>query len=505
MRALDQLEVDGRPVALARISLDLRGDAACPGASVVFALSVGTESLGSIAVPMAEIGVPLGYAEAKLREGSDEGYRLPSSIVDFIRSALDPDLPIYITFETPYGYLPGVPWERLGVEQLGRPVLRLGAAPVRPVRSDTRLDIGICCSFPAHEDVDREQVLADVISQIPTDVLREVWLHIFVDADFHTALRDRGGLVDLDTSIRFYRAEEAQLYLQSNPVESESNGIDVADRLEHPWLVWMRGALGNLSLDAVHFINAGYLGRSRPGLRFASSETPGLEDAGSRLIGSREINFFLEQVGAWAVTFSSPPGNSSPLGLRMLYSEVSRGLNVPSILHDIAADRASGDDAWARALREGYVHIFARGYSPPPNVPYSPALTVTSHPSWGTRSVGDALDIRMQKLLEDGSPQRLYRSLPAPQDIPSWVSAHQRRLEKTIAGIASMPEADRDSARDAGVLDALRFTSDLVAKYTAQSDDVSAVERVGEVGMVLTVFNAEAAATGATANDSWTL
>jgi hypothetical protein len=457
VKFLSQLEVDGRPIALARISLDLRSGAARSDSRVIFALSMGSQSFGSIAIPVAEIGVPLGYGEAKSRERSDDGYFVPDSIIDFTRSALEPDQPIYLSFETPYGFLPGLPWERLGTERLQRPILRLGAAPVRPVRSETTLDVAFCCSLPAGDGaVPPAQVVEHLISQIPPDLPQRARVHVFVEAELYPMLSDRFDALGHPASIRLYEPSGAEQFV--NPRPSGSEMIE-ADQLENPWLLWMRDALRDLSLDGVHFVSPGYLGRNRPGLRFANSPVHEFEYTGSRVVGSRQINLFLEQVGAWAVAFSSPPGNTSVLGQRMLFDEVSRTLNGPAILHDIAADGTG------HALKEAYWHIFAPREAP---LPRSPALALATHPAWVGGVPADASGVRMQALVDEYSLQGRVSSLVSGEDTPSWVSAQQRRLEKTIAAIAAVPEADRDLAHEAGVLDALRFTADLVAKYAPQ-------------------------------------
>lgn len=462
MRFLSQLEVDGRPIALARIALDLRAGATRSKARVVFALSIGSQSFGSIAIPAAEIGVPFGHGEAKSRERSDDGYSLPDSIIDFTRSALEPNQPIYLSFETPYGFLPGLPWERLGTERLERPVLRLGAAPVRPVRSESTLDVAFCCSLPEGDGAAPAQVVEQLISQIPPDLPQRARVHVFVDAELYPVLSDRIDALGHPASIRLYHPKGAEPFV--NPRPSGSEMIE-ADQLENPWLLWMRDALRDLSLDGVHFVSPGYLGRNRPGLRFANSPVHEFEYTGSRVVGSRQINLFLEQVGAWAVAFSSPPGNTSVLGLRMLFDEVSRTLNGPAILHDIAADGTG------HALQAAYWHIFAPREAP---LPRSPALALATHPAWVGGVSAGASGLRMQALVDEYSLQSRVSSLSSAEDTPSWVSAQQRRLEKTIAAIAAVPEADRDTAHEAGVLDALRFTADLVAKYAPQLSPIGA-------------------------------
>lgn len=464
MRFLRQLQLDDRPVALARISLDVRGGETA-GACVVFELSIGQQSFGSIAIPAVEIGVPLSYAEARSRQGSDEGYRLPDSLVDFTRSALQPEQPLYLAFETPFGFLPGVPWEGLAAERLMRPILRLGATPVRPVRSEATLDVAYCCSLPPGLGKPPAQLVEELIAQLPPELPQRARVHVFADAELYPILAGRVESLGHPATIRLYPPSGAEPFV--NPRPSSTEMIE-ANQIENPWLLWMRDALRDLSLDGVHFIASGYLGRSRPGLRFANSPVHDYDNAWSRVVGARQLTLFLEQVGAWAVGFSSPPGNPSPLGLRMLFDEVSRMLNGPALLHDLRGDSPSD------ALRGAYWHIFAPHAAP---FPHSPGLALATHPSWVGGAGSDPTAGRMQALIDEYGLARRVPGLAAPEDTPSWVTAQQRRLEKSIAAVAAVPEEDRDPSREAGILDALRFTAELVARYAPESAS-SAVGRV---------------------------
>lgn len=65
MQFLRRLEQEGQPIALAKISLDLRGGGRPADTQVVFELSIGARSFGSIAIAAPEIGVPLSWDEAK--------------------------------------------------------------------------------------------------------------------------------------------------------------------------------------------------------------------------------------------------------------------------------------------------------------------------------------------------------------------------------------------------------------------------------------------------------
>ena len=66
---------------------------------------------------------------------------------------------------------------------------------------------------------------------------------------------------------------------------------------------------------------------------------------------------------------------------------------------------------------------------------------------------------------------------PAPAP---WVTAQQRVLEKSISELANEPTSPSEKAREDGILAALKFTTDLLAKYAKRGDDNSDKKPPGE-------------------------
>lgn len=451
MKLLQHLESEGHHLPVCRIRLDPQRIGQGRGATVIFALSLGADSLGSLAIPAAEIGVPLNPSEARERQRSDDGYRVPDNLIDFARTALPSDQPLYLVFEPPSGFLPGVPWEKLATARLGRPVLRLGAVPVRPVRSDRTLDIAYCCSLPGASE-SQWQVVKRFIQSLPTDLPRRARLHVFVDAGLFPRVQAEAAALDVGETVRVYDPVDAARFVGSRASASDAAE---ASELENPWLLWIRDSLKRLSVDGVHFLTMGHLGRTRPGISFASPPVHDDEYAWSQVVGARQLSVFLEQVGAWAVGFSSPPANTSVLGLRMLFDEITRMVTGPVALHDLVGD-ADGE-----ALRQLYWYMFAPEQA---LLPCFPTLALATHPDW-THAVNRQPSQRLDRLIDEYSLSNRVPDLTGESDAPAWVTAQQRSLEKTIAEIAAAPETEADKNRERGVLDALRFTSDLVAKY----------------------------------------
>jgi len=295
-------------------------------------------------------------------------------------------------------------------------------------------------------------VVEELIAQLPPDLPRRARLHVFPDVELFPMLKARARELGVAETVRIYPPEEAQRYV--GPRASSSEMVE-AQTIENPWLLWIRDSLRHLSLDAVHFVCMGHLGRTRPGLRFANSPMHDFDYAWSRVVGARQLAMFLEQVGAWAVAFSSPVGNTSVLGLRMLFDEITRMVTGPVALHDMAVE------ADMDGLRRLYSYVFAPESAAPPS---SPALALATHPTW-TGAVNRQASERLSWLVNEYTLCNRVSGLTSEEETPAWVTAQQRSLEKTIAEIAAEPESEGDRAHQAGVLDALKFTSELIAKY----------------------------------------
>lgn len=449
MAMLQHLESEGHSLAVCKIRLDAPPIGESRHTTVVFELSIGAEPLGSLAIPAAELGVPLNPPEAQKRQRSDDGYRISDSLIDFIRHVLPSNEPLYLVFDNPSGYLPGVPWEKLMTAQIERPVLRLGAVPVQPVRSNRTLHIACCCSPPGDSE-SRWQAVRQFIQSLPRDLPRQTRFHIFADIEIYPRVLGEtaafGNVQVYDPAVTAHYASE----------ELASTNSPEANQLENPWLLWIRDSLKQLSVDGVHFLTSGELGRTRPAIIFARPPLGGDDYAWLPMVGSRHLAGFLEQVGAWAVCFSSSPGDLSLLGLRMFFDEIAHMVTGPAALHDMAGD-PSGE-----ALQQLYRYMFAPEQA---SLPRSPALALATHPGW-IATVNTQPTSRLEQLINEYSLSNRVPELKGEIDAPAWVTAQQRSIEKTIGKLAAAPQTGAAKNREQGVLDALKFTSDLVAKYS---------------------------------------
>lgn len=441
---------------LCRIRLDFPNNDVRRATDVVFDLSLGPEPRGSISIAASDIGIPLRYSEARALRTCN--YRLPEILTSFIGQALPADRPLYLAFDSPYGYLPAVPWETLATPVLGRPVLRLGTVAVRPMLREQVMDIAYCCSLPESSCISSAVLATEFLKQVPTEFAQAARFHVFTHRRAAALLDDRVRAIGLSDNVAIYSPTQATICAFAQ--DTECDLPDVA-RIQNPWLLWMRDALQNVSVDVVHFACMGYLGRSRAGLRLADVPADRGEIRCSEIVAPRELAMFLQQVGAWAIAFSSPQFNTCDLGLRMLFHEISGLIAGPAAVHDIAADV---DKAAVGML---YRYMLAPQSSP---TPVSPALALATNPGW-LGAVNQQWDDRMEHFVREytlfGRAENATSPSPAPA-APSWVTSQQRILEKSVAELAAAPQSPTEQAREDGILEALKFTTSLLAQHAAQ-------------------------------------
>lgn len=448
------------PLPLCRMRLDYPSTDARRPTNVVFDFSLGAQTIGSIAVPATRIGVPLRFSEARALRTLQ--YRMPEEVASFVRTHFTSQHPIYLVFESPYGYLPAVPWEQLA-SALQRPIVRLGASPVRPILAEEIMDVAYCCSLPRDTGISSAVVAAEFIRQLPRELPEQARLHVFTHRNLNGVLQRKIDSLGVAQSVTIYDAPEMpNAALGSNYTLSD---LPEVSQIQNPWLLWMRDALQHVSVDVVHFVCTGYLGRTRAGLRLSDAPTQSDEFRGEEIVSTREIAIFLQQVGAWSVVFSSPPFNSCELGLRMLFHELAGMLAGPTAFHDIASDSDSN------ALGMLYRYVFVPQSEA---LPSSPALALCTHPSWSSPH-NQQWDDRMERLVRDytvfGNAASADANAPHAPAPAAWVTSQQRSLEKSISELGIAPQSQREQAREDGILEALRFTKDLLSKYIGGRKD----------------------------------
>jgi hypothetical protein len=451
MQRIAELESTHQGLNLLKISLNYT-DTAEP--TVHFEMTRAGESLGLLEMLGSEIGLPFSRDDAYEKD-SQADLPTPGRLVDFLLATVVSDRRVvYIAFVPPSGYLPLVPWERLIGPALGLPVLRLPTLPLRPIVPQSHLTVAFCMTLPLSKQyLPPLEVLDQFIHQMAPQPQMPGTVHVFADEPLYAALGAFANQLPNRDYLQLHDPKNAQKY------DLARRTTDISDdqsNLESPWLLWMRDELQGTGIDAVHFLCHGYLGRTRGGLAVAESPMINVDREWARFIGTRQLSTFLEQLGAWCALFSGPPDNFSRSGLRMLQAEMAEILPLPTVLHDMR------DDPGGVGLQAAYHFLFDQKETPPPA---SGALSMVFPPSWvlpDQHQGEEKLNTMFQELTLAG---RLGRQLKQSQNLPGWVAAAQRSLERAVANVSVNPANDIEAAEQKGSQDALRFMADLYTKY----------------------------------------
>jgi hypothetical protein len=447
------------------------------------------QHIASLEAPEALIGVTVFAAEVADPPNAAGRFSIPPHITAALRDALPRKATLWIKLQRPFGYLPIVPWEALFLEGLySNRVLRYSRNAMTPLRPSGSLDAALCFSLPstAPGTDTPESIIARYLNTIPSDFNGRVHLHIFADAASRKILTE--------SRPRFGTAASLEIYDPSSTAGTENDGSapsgplnkirdefrrrfgdilrldtktpvgEAAHRLvgtlktfkafqevRNPWLLWMRSALPARPIDYVHFFVHGSLGIETGGIAFAAPATTN-NSLWSSVVRVRELDAFLNSVGAWATGFSSPPGNSSVAGLRYLLHDLSKLRCGPLLLNDML------DDVSGSTLRDAY-----RFFRDPANAQV-PKATIVWHPNRMSYHV-DADESLSHLTLANYLRPLVENNV----DLPTWIVQAQRGLEATANRLDVRGSGEAASAVRKGVEKALSFTRDVIADQYSES------------------------------------
>ena len=407
-----------------------------------------------LTTPSAAIGLPARFEGEQL---PDRAFTLPEDIRAALTSALagiEPaGAPLWVKFTAPVGLLPVVPWERLLQPAIGTPVLRLPYHRLSPAARRRNLDCVVCFSSPSTTDRTATDALIDsVLRHVPADLVAHTVMHLFGDLDVQPHLHDLKTRFGSRYDIRVYEPPEKTRKVRG------TRSLPGATRLENPWLLWMRDALGRRCVDVMHFLGHSFPNSCEEGaLALAKSPAKSDDRWEAGYVGAAELAEFLNQVGAWSIGFTSPPGNASLVGLRLLQDEIARLRPGPCLLHDMA-DPGSDD-----ALGQSYRFLFNPDWQSPAG---SGAVSLYCHP-WHALSAG-ALDSTSDKILHDVTLVGRVADEQFAIEENAWLVSAQRVLEQSATTLACEPTAE-DQASNEGRRTALEFIANSFAKYASEA------------------------------------
>jgi hypothetical protein len=325
--------------------------------------------------------------------------------------------------------------------------LRLPQQTIIPQAPNDDFDAVICFSSPMAKELLPDQLVEMFIQQIPRDLARVVTFHLFADAAVQPLLQAVRNRFGEEFRIRIYNPEEAP------DLKDVPNPDRLTEAIENPWLLWIRDSLREQTADVVHFLCHGYVRRGHGALALAESPIRNVNRNWAGFIFSPELSVFLNEVGAWSVAFTSPPGNESVAGLRLLQHEIAQLRPGPVLLHDM--ESAAQSD-----LGSAYRFLYTQDSMPPV---LSRGITLYCHPNQALSS--DSQDEASNQILRDYTLLGKVRAVKQS----AWVATSQRILEQAAERVSAASEKSTAEVR-AGADNALRWVSELIAKHAAQDE-----------------------------------
>jgi hypothetical protein len=383
---------------------------------------------------------------------------LPPALIDELRNAienlgLEQGIPLWLHLVKPYGFLGALDWEQ-GLAALMRPVVRLPDFLERPRENRDALNVALVCSEPVSEPrLDPPRVLHDIVDAVLSGSQRErTMIHVFPDQSYHATVT---GSFAGESRVAVHDPAEASVY-----GEAARTGLrnDAMGEVRSPWLKWMRDSMRGDALDAVHFVCHGFLADQKPAIALAESPLSNRDRTDARYVGVGELAAFLTQVGAWSAVFSSPPGNYSEAGLRLLADTLAQTRPGPVLYHNLGAD---GLDP---VLQRMYGFL----YAPVPSaLPFQerwfaycqPSLIARMAPSPWTipfdmdvalNANNTLFGIRLDAPVAGSFDERRADASTPAGATPSWISAAQRYVETQSLQLqrdATRPTTDDEAYR----------------------------------------------------------
>jgi hypothetical protein len=426
-----------------KISLALQGTgvgrAVGDGFSQVrFEVLRGRETLSAYAEDPAALGIPDGFDPASY-QGSEPRFLLTRnvavSLVDGLQRLFSAERePLWLQLASPIGYLAALPWERTLREDpvlrtalpANRPLLRIPDFTVALDQGDRSVTVVLCVSDPEGGPP------SPVVRSLPSVLNRALYrrepprIHVFATPSSYDIWRYGSGHAG------------SRLFVH-DPRETRGSTPPGAD----PWLAWIQREMAGIPVDVVHFVTPGHVDGREPSIALAESPAGGDARLWARLISPTQLAGSLTQLGAWLTGFSSPPGNSSTLGLRMFADQLAR-LRPGTVVHH------AGDPFALAGIYRSLLSGEAASLGPDDFMYVHPRLAgVQGTPSYAESLVADELG--------------RGEARPSP-----WVTRTRRYLDESVAqlfpGRSEHDPAERSPVAE-GVRAALRFVDEVMHEH----------------------------------------
>ena len=447
------------------------------GSEVIFELTRRGETEFRFSAPAREIG--LGgrseFTAQRFRYG-DADFRLPQKLERELAKYRWWRRELWLELDAASSRLSFVPWEDLLAPYVPGLVLRLPRHSLfGDLPAQHTADLVVCASEPlAKSPIPIDQILPQIVLAILNAARSSTTIHIFTDQKNYDPLtRELRSLMsdELLYGVRVYDPSDAKY----DPAEFSDVVEDDAERLDNPWLNWMADTLPRTAIGAVHFLCHGYFSAEQGALAFAESPSRNRDPGWARFVGARQINTFLDRIGASAVAFTSPDDNYSVLGLRLLVSQLASLRPAATFMHglDRRPGRPIGYDAYNfYSLLSGAAR-FALPFGPPSFIDltrhacfYCPPSLIYPNLVEPPREVIDELPettrviYALSRLAESGGTGS------------GWMTSGSNVIKRAALDLVGTELfSERQRATHEGAKRALEFVSDVLSRHAGLGDD----------------------------------
>jgi hypothetical protein len=425
----------------------------------------------------AKFGLPDGTAApTALRVPRD----LRKAVREFTRKNRRRDVALWLRLVPPYGYLGAVPWEEDLVPVTGAPVVRV---PDRlPVATDPGRVWNVAIAISARPG---SGWAAPYVGALVPALHRAVDARIDVDvfADGATYLDIRAMLDETARTGAAVRVHDPGNARQAYQVRSSFRiGQDRSPRTRlrasalQPgllWRDWITAGLAGRAVRALHVVADAVFDADHPMLAVSQDPTRPADPASRAYVGAEDVRILADVIGAGALSFGSPPDNSSDVATRVMADAVGQQRPGATLYSSIGRDPAGYALAGAHAfiVRNGYSDYGAL------RVLHDPSLFAYLQPKLVSRSLVLRSPYDEPPPNVNAAPDREVRSYYAQADVlPTWLAATERYIESSAASLAvtsaSADEGNLTSTKRAyeqGAEEALAELRALTTRHMRQS------------------------------------
>ena len=403
---------------------------------------------------------------------------LQHAVAEFVGGNGRHDVALWLRLVPPYGYLGAVPWEEDLVAATGAPVLRV---PDRlPVAADPGQVWSVAIAISAQPGSNWAAPYVTAWTRALRDVVdTRIEVDVFADAATYLEVRaavEESGQQASEVHVHdpfnarpaYYERSASSLTSQSR-VQRRSAGLQSsAPQPGLLWQDWITAGLAGRAVRALHVIADAVFDGDRPLLAVSPDPVLPSDSSSCAYVSKEDVRGLADVVGAAALSFGSPPGNSSDVATRVIADTVGQQRPGATLYSSIRQDQSG----YALAQAHAFIASSEPGWEP---IPRHPSLFAYLQPESVKGSLQEPWPYEEPRANEKTRPDPTVSSFYAATDVvPTWVAATERYIESNVARlVASSASEGKTSSRrlayEAGTEEALAELRSLTTRHMRSS------------------------------------